>query len=766
MKNSLLLLAFLTVTVAAGAQPSQDSLTTADYDRAARFLYANTITYIDHWQINPHWIDNDRFWFRDVTAKGSKFILVDAREGTRTMAFDHQKLAAALSKAVGKNYSAAMLPFQSFRYINNEQAIVFEENGKRWECELETYQCTLRDEKTSDSGNDRYQRNQAVSPNGELAAFIRDYNLWVRNLETGEEVQLTTKGIKNFGYATDNASWRHSDRPILRWSPDSKKIATYRQDQRNVSNMYLVSTEVGEPYLEKWKYVYPGDSTIMKIHRVIIDVENRKVIPLEISPDPRRSTQLDDITNDGHLADVQWSPDGSKLAFVSTSRYHKIEKVRIADAATGEVREIFQEKVPTQFSSGYGGVNWRYLPESQEFIWYSQRDNWGHLYLYDAKSGELKHKITEGEYTVSNIYKVDRQNRVIYFSAYGLDEENPYFAKLAKINFDGSGFKVLTPESGDHRISFSPSEKYFIDSYSKPDTPPITVLRNLKGEIILTVAQTDISRLLAQGWKPPVPFKVKASDGETDIYGLMYTPTHLDRDKKYPIIDYIYPGPQGGSIGSWSFSPASGDNQALAELGFVVVEIVGTCNPRRTKDFQDRCYGQMATNTLPDQIAAIRQLAGRYSFIDTTRVGIWGHSGGGFATATAMFRYPDFFDVGISESGNHDNRNYESDWGDRFNGPISDSAYAAQANQNYAENLEGKLMLTVGMMDSNVPPQNTMLVVQALIEANKDFDLIVYPNARHGYGKHYYYQMRRRWDYFVKHLLGKEPPEEYKISFN
>lgn len=608
-------------------------------------------------------------------------------------------------------------------------------------------------------------RNEIVSPNGKFAAYIKDYNLWLRNLDTGEKIQLTTKGVKNFGYATDNASWRHSDRPILRWSPNSEKIATYRQDQRHVGNMYLVSTEVGEPRLEKWKHAYPSDSAAMLMHRVIIDVPARKVIPLDIPADPRRSTQIDDITHNGHLADVQWNADASKLAFVSTSRYHTTTKLRIANAETGKVRDIFTEKTKTQFSSGHGGINWRYLPKSEEFIWFSHRDNWGHLYLYDAKNGKLKNKITSGKYTVAKIDKIDEDKRIIYFTAYGLDEENPYFTTFCRIGFNGRDFEILTPESGNHRVRFSTEENYILDSYSKPDVPGITVVRNLKGKILDTVAKTDISRLRKRGWKAPEPFKTLAADGETYVYGLLYTPTHLDPNKKYPIIDYIYPGPQGGTIGNWSFRPARRDNQALAELGFVVVELVGTGNPKRTKAFQDASYGNMAINTLPDQIAAIRQLAERYPYIDTTRVGIWGHSGGGFATAAAMFRYPNFFDVGIAESGNHDNRNYESDWGDRYNGPISDSAYAAQANQNYAENLKGHLMLVVGMMDNNVPPQNTMLVVEALEKAGKTFDLIVYPNARHGYGQYYYYQMRRRWDYFVEHLLHKTPPKDYQIKF-
>lgn len=757
---------FFAITVSAYAQ-SQNALLTSDYARAEQFLSYNVVPYVDHESVRPNWISNDHFWFRDMTADGSDFILIDPEKGTRKPAFDQQKLAASISKATGRTYSADNLPFQYFQYTDDYKAILFRANGREWQCDLDNYQCLQSDEKLSSPMMNRYRRNfsdEVISPDGKLAAHIKDWNLWVRDIASGKETQLTTDGTENFGYATDNAGWRHSNGPILLWSPNSKKIATFKQDQRNVTDMYSVTTNVGAPHLEKWKYEFPGDTAQMKILRVIIDVNPSKVIFLNIPPDPRRSTDMDDIAAGGEMVDVEWSADASKLAFVSTSRFHKTEKVRIADALTGNVSEIFEETLPTQFESGFGGVNWRYLPTTNEFIWFSQRDNWGHLYLYDATNGKLKNKITGGNYDVSEIIKVDEKARIIYFKAADLEAENPYFIQLCQVNFDGKGFKILTPEAGNHDISYSPSGKYFIDSYSKPDVPPETVLRKSDGKIILTLAKADVSRLEAKGWKPPVPFKVKAADGETEIYGLMFTPTHLDPQKKYPVIDYIYPGPQGGSVGNWSFYPARGDNQALAELGFVIVQIEGTSNPLRTKHFQDMSYGDMSVNTLPDQVAGIRQLSERYPYMDTSKVGIWGHSGGGFATAGAMFRYPDFFKVGIAESGNHDNRNYESDWGDRFNGPISNSEYAAGANQTYAKNLKGKLMLVAGLMDDNVPPQNTLLVVQALQDANKNFDLVIYPNSHHGYGKYSVYQMRLRWDYFVKNLLGKEPPYEYEFK--
>ncbi|MBS1936032.1 MAG: prolyl oligopeptidase family serine peptidase, partial [Bacteroidetes bacterium] len=382
----------------------------------------------------------------------------------------------------------------------------------------------------------------------------------------------------------------------------------------------------------------------------------------------------------------------------------------------------------------------------------------------DATTGKLKNQITKGDWTITQLVNVDEKNRMLYFIADGKEPGNPYFSHFYKIGFDGKHFASLTPEEGNHEVELSPSKNYFIDTYSQPDIPPTTVLRNMDGKIVTVLEKADVSRLAASGWKPVTPFSVKAHDGTTDIYGLLFTPTHLDPNKKYPVIDYIYPGPQGGSVGSWSFAASRGDNQSLAELGFIVMVLEGTSNPLRSKSFHDMSYGNMAENTIPDQITAIRQLSQRFNYIDTNKVGIWGHSGGGFATATAMFRYPDFFKVGISESGNHDNRNYEDDWGERYDGLVSNSDYNAQANENYAKNLKGKLMLAHGLMDNNVPPQNTLLVVEALEKANKDYDLVVFPNSAHGYGSYSYYMMRRRWDYFVKNLFGAEPPKEFELK--
>jgi len=753
--------AAFSVAVAASAQ-QLPAFTAQDYARAERFMAYNTQPLVDGTAGEPHWLTNDRFWYRALTAQGSGFILVDPARKTRAAAFDHARLAAALSTASGQSYQGARLPFRSFAFSPDEKAIFFAVKGKDWQYDVASGQVSSAARPSADVAN------EIVSPDGRLAAYIKEYNLWVRDTKTNQQTPLTTDGALNFGYATDNAGWTTSDKPVLRWSPDSRKIATFQQDQRKASDMYLVTTNVGRPTLKAWKYPLPGDQDIITIERVVVEVSPAKVVRLQMAPDPHRGSLSDDISSSGTFDDVDWAPDGSQLAFVSTSRDHKQEKFRVADAATGAVREVFSETVATQYESGQHAINWRYLPKTKEALWYSERDNWGHLYLYDAASGKPKHQITKGNFVVTQLLRVDEPRRQLYFVADGREPGNPYFSHFYRIGLDGKGLKLLTPEAGNHQVKLSPSGRYFIDSYSQPDRPGATVLRDSDGKLVVALEKTDVSRLAATGWKAPTLITVKAQDGQADLYGLMFTPTALDPAKKYPVINYIYPGPQGGSVGNWSFAAARNDNQALAELGFVVVAIEGSCNPLRSKSFHDVCYGQMEANTLADQVAGMRQLAQRYPYIDLDRVGIWGHSGGGYAAAAAMFRYPDFFKVGISESGNHENRNYEDDWGERYIGlltanPDGTTNYDAQANAPQAKNLKGKLMLAHGLMDDNVPPYNTLLVVEALIKANKSFDLVVFPNATHGYGVYSPYMTRRRWDYFLQHLAGTEPPHDYEM---
>jgi dipeptidyl aminopeptidase/acylaminoacyl peptidase len=371
---------------------------------------------------------------------------------------------------------------------------------------------------------------------------------------------------------------------------------------------------------------------------------------------------------------------------------------------------------------------------------------------------------------VDSVVKVDGKNHLVYYIATAVPGSNPYYQHLYRASLDGGPTQLLTPEDANHTISFSPDGGYIVDTFSTPDQPPVSVLRTTAGKLVMRLEKADISHLLATGWKPPIQVKVKARDGVTDLYGLMFTPFKLTPGRKYPFINHIYPGPQTGSVGTRSFSAARGDDEALAQLGFVVVELDGMGTPWRGQKFHDTYYGNMKDNTLPDQVKGMKDLAARYPFIDINRAGIFGHSGGGDATADAMFRYADFFKVGISESGNHDQREYEDDWGERYmgldvpTGVDKNTTYTGQSNEEAAQNLKGHLLLAHGTMDNNVPMNNTLLVVDALIKANKDFDLLLLPNKPHGYGDDSAYMMRRRWDYFVRYLLGATPPHEYKMQ--
>ncbi|MGB6688029.1 MAG: DPP IV N-terminal domain-containing protein [Terracidiphilus sp.] len=758
---------FCCLLASASGIAQQPAVIAADYARAEKFLPFN-VDRLVYGIVRPNWIGySDQFWYRKTMPGKSEFVLVDAATGVEQPAFDHAMLAATLSKAAGRAIDAEHLPFREIEFSPDWQSITFAIGERHFTCSRPGAAC-------AEHGDDASK--EALSPDGKRAAFIRDWNLWVRDVASGKETQLTHDGVKDYGYATDNAGWISSDQPIVLWSPDSRKIATFQQDQRKVGEMYLVETKVGHPVLQAWKYPLPGDEIVTMIERVIIDADTGATVRLKMPPDEHRSTLCDHIAcgagpNHAPLwADVEWSPDGATLAFVSTSRDHKDEKLRVADTATGEVREVYSEHVQTQFESGQGKVNWHYLPQSSEFLWYSEREGWGRLYLYDLKTGKLKNAVTAGDWSVAQVLRIDAESRQIWFTAVGREPgEDPYYTHLYKISFDGSRLTPLTPAPGNHQITASASGKYFVDACSTPETAPETLMRDESGKIVLSFGKADTSALVAMGWIPPVPVKVKARDGKTDLYGLMFVPTNLDKQKKYPIVDAVYPGPQVGSVGSRAFSAARRDSQSLAELGFIVVEIDGMGTAVRDKAFHDAFYGNMGDNTLPDQVAAIKELAAQYPYIDLDRVGIWGHSGGGFAAADAMFRYPEFFKVGISESGNHDQREYEDDWGERYQGlltkdPNGKSNYDDQANENHAANLKGHLLLAHGTLDNNVPPYNTLLVVDALIRANKDFDLLLLPNQHHGYGPMSNYMMRRRWDYFVRWLEDTEPPKEFEIT--
>ncbi len=745
---------------AASAQTLQ--LSADDYARAERFLTAHTTPMVSGGSVRPVWLDDGRFWYRNTVPGGWEFVMVDPTAAEKGRAFDHDRLADALSTVVSGQLEALELPIRAMELEGHEVTLGLSDDLYA-RCDLEAYTCA-----ETTPARTPTRSGEVLSPDGRMVVFIRDHNLWVRDLESADETQLTTDGVEDYGYGTNNAGWVRRDRPVVKWSPDSRKIATFQHDARGVGMMYLATTKVGHPELDAWRYPLPEDTVIFRVERVVLDLdrpEGDHVVRLDMEPDQHRSTCSDHIECGGTLGDLEWSADGTGFAFVSTSRDHKSAKVRIADARTGEVRDLFEEVEETFYESQSG---WRYLSSSDEILWFSQRDNWGNLFLYDAQNGALKRKVTTGEWNALDIREVDEDARTVTFVGNEREPGDPYFEYLYRVGLDDGEVTLLTPDSANHQVTLSPDGDYLVDSYSTPIVPPVTVLRDREGEVVLTLEEADISRLEASGWQPPMPFSVKARDGETDLHGLLFRPLGFDPTRKYPVVNYLYPGPQSGSVGSRSFRASHRDLQAIAELGFVVIELDAMGTPKRSKEFHEAYYGNMGDNGLPDQMGGIRQLAERHSWIDLERVGIYGHSGGGFAAADAIMRYPDFYDVAVSQAGNHDNRNYEDDWGEKWQGllevyPDGSTNYDNQANQLLAENLRGKLLIAHGTMDTNVPASNTMLVVDALIEANKDFDLLLLPNRGHGFGNEPY-MMRRRWDYFVRHLLGAEPPEGYEIG--
>ncbi|MGH8190973.1 MAG: prolyl oligopeptidase family serine peptidase, partial [Rhodanobacteraceae bacterium] len=556
-----------------------------------------------------------------------------------------------------------------------------------------------------------------------------------------------------------------SNGAVVQWSPDSKMLVAFRVDQRGVEGEYAIKTRVGHPTLESWPYPLPGDPRVFMVRPVVIDIATRKVVPLKMVPEQQH----------GPWSDAKWSHDGKTFALVSTSRDRQHEWFRVANASTGEVRTVFEYTAKDYYQGWYaadGGEfakpDWQYLPESNEAIWPTEQNNWMNLYLYSTQTGKPLHPITSGEGDVIQVLHLDEKTRTLWYLGVGRTPGmNPYYQQLFKVDLDTGKTTLLTPENANHDITMSKRGKYFVDAYSTPTQPPVTVLRSVAdGHVIATVAKTDISHLVADGWVPPVSFTVKARDGKTNLYGLLYKPSNFDPHESYPVIDFVYPGPQIGSIATFGFRAIRGASQSLAELGFIVVTVDGMGTPYRSASFQREWYGDMGDDTIPDQITTIKQLAARQPWMDLDRVGIWGHSGGGNATVSAMLHYPDFFKVGWAESGNYDNRDYDYAWGEKYEGLLVKSKdgktnYDNQASELLAKNLKGHLMLVAGAIDDNVPLANTWLMVNALMNANKNFEMLIVPNEKHHYGKHTPYVTRRMWDFFVRHLAGNTPPHEF-----
>jgi dipeptidyl-peptidase-4 len=744
--------------------PAAAAAQTVDYSRAERFLGWNANPLVANADVNPRWLPGgDRFWYRTTRSSGAEFMLVDAPRGVHRPLFDNARLAAAMSLAADTSFDPTRLGFTTVDVEAGEGAIVFEtRRNRRFRCDIVAYRCTV-----GDSPPDT--RGVVLSPDSAWAAFVHDHDLWIRRYPSGtDSTRLTTDGgqFHTYGLTTQRAFGvlrNQPQTPNLRWSPDSRRIAVIRVDERNIEHVPFYSSTSQRPRGFTFPYALPGDSIVPRPAVHILDIATRTNLPVTIEPEPA-------FLSWAQLMDSTWIGGSGAVRVLSRTRGHQHEQLVEIDAGTGTARVLAVESNRTFVDLNHRGpANWWAGAGGDDVILFSQRDGWGHLWRFD-RNGTVRNQVTSGPWVVHQIQHVDAAARRIYFTAWGREAgRNPYFKHLYRVGFDGSGLQLLTPEDADHVISFSPNGRYFVDQMSTFDTPARTVLRSAAdGRVLRVLEEADISQLVAIGWVPPELFRVKARDGVTDIYGLLYKPSDFDPSRKYPVVNYIYPGPQIGSAGDYGWSVGTrGNARALAELGFIVTQIDHLGTVMRSKAFHDHYYGNMADHGLPDHVAALRQLAAARPYMDLDRVGIYGHSGGGFASTAAMFQYPDFFHVAVSTAGNHDNRTYGIHWGEKYQGLLvrdtvrNTDNYVSQANATHAANLRGRLMLMHGDMDDNVHPAMTLQVVNALIEHNKDFDLIILPDRAHGLNEPYV--IRRTWDYFVTHLLGGTPPREYLI---
>jgi dipeptidyl-peptidase 4 len=742
----------LLFTVPAGAQGTLE-----DYQRAVRFLPGNLRHHVFPGDVSPHWVEKtNRFWYRRFNTKGADFVLVDAEKNTASPAFDHGRLAAGLSQATKQNYPPDELPFSDFELVDDGKAIRFAIEDGHWTCVLATYEC--HEEQPPE------RPNETISPNKRWAAYVSDHNLYLRDVSTGTVLQLTRDGIPGWDYATPLPALRLlveqktddvKQPAAVFWSPDSSKLVTYRIDSRNsgrFTSLQFVPPDQLRPRAFTYVYPLPGE-VLAKADTIVFDIQSGKRI------DVQNATQELPF-QDG--PDFEWFPDSKSFHYDFYERGFKAKELRSVDAATGEQKVLVREQTDSylDFSESF----FRLVDGTQEIVWSSARDGWNHLYLYSRKTGQLEHQITQGSWVVRQIEWVDEKNRQVYFLAGGREKsEDPYQTHLYRIGFDGKGLQLLTAEDANHSVSFSPDGKFFVDNYSRPDAPGESALRRAEnGAEVRVLEKAELGELIQMGWKAPEPFQGKAANGTTDIYGLIWRPSNFDSSKKYPVIEHVYTGPQGFFVPK-TLSAALW-LQNVAELGFIVVMVDGRGTFGRSRAFHQYSYRNLG-GAFDDHVALIKQMAARYPYMDLARVGIFGTSAGGYGAAHAMLVHPEFYKVGVSISGDHDARLDKAWWNENYQGyPVQDD-YAAQSNVSMADHLQGHLLIEHGDIDDNVHPVETMRFADALMKANKNFDMLLVPNMYHGEsGEHAPYLVRRRWDYFVEHLLGVTPPVNFEIK--
>ena len=724
---------------------TKGQVTAEDYARADSTSRWTDLVYYNN--VDVHWIDDShKFWYSVNTRKGTEYKLVDAENLKIAPAFDQEKLCQKLNElSKMKGYKPYKLKIKNLKFIDEGKAISFELAKSNWQCDLKKYELEEKG-KVSEEAPEPYWgitdgefvSEPVKSPDSTQLAYIKEYNLFVKVIETDEETQLSFDGSAGEFYSGH-----------VVWSPDSKKLAAIKVRPNEKKYFHIIESSPKDqiqPKLHKKEYLKPGDALPIKKPCLFV-VESGKKIELDTKP---YEHQFD-------LSNLKWWPDSKAFTFEFNQRGHQLYEVAEVNAETGNLRSIIKETSKTFID--YSGKHFRYdADNTKEIIWASERDGWNHLYLIDAETGEVKNQITKGEWPVREVVHVDEKNRTILFQASGrYTDEDPYFIHYCSINFDGSNLIDLTPEKRNHYAVFSSDYEFFTDTYSTVNQPPVVVLRRSNdGKVITQLEKADASDLYIQNWIAPEVFVAKARDGVTDIWGNIYFPSNFDSTKQYPVIEYIYAGPQG-SFTQRTFKPYLYAISGLAEVGFIIVELDGMGTSHRSKAFHDVCFKDLKDAGFPDRIKWIKAAAETRPFMDTTRVGLYGGSAGGQNSTAGVLFYPEFYKVAVSSCGCHDNRMDKMWWNEQWLGYPIGKQYDECSNVSNAFRLQGDLMLIVGEMDDNVDPASTMQVADALIKANKDFELVVLPGVNHTLGGEFGEHKRR--DFFVKCLYNQLPPK-------
>lgn len=747
------------------------------YERAAQIHDQKALGWHLNATVMPQWVAGaNQFWFKEETLDGHRFTLVDADRRSKRPAFDHRRLAARLAASSEREVAPNQLPLFGLRLQAAPPKASFESLGKKWSYDIRRN--ALQEVGPLDPPG---APPPVVSPDGRKEAFRRDFNLWVRDLESMQETQLTMDGERYYEYAIEpDATGRAAMSMAAIWSPDSSKILTHQTDDRKVAEQPMVDFAPADGALRARAFGFrtslPGDQNITRFRMTIIDLQSKKQTAALYQP--LAAARMFDTPVSGNRA--WWSADSSTAYFVDIERYEKRVHLIAVDAATGRARRLFSEANEAGYvelgSNVYTPAMLAPLPQSRELLWYSERSGWGHLYLYSLETGELLRPVTQGEWLVRDLLGLDEERREAFITRGEQDPSiDPYYRQVARVNLDTGELTPLSGSDADHYVvhasdfalvlasymgvadtsrlrGLSPDRNHYVETIQRIDRPARTVLRNRDGEELMTVAEADVSQL--PDWHVwPEPVRLKAADGETDISAAVFRPSGLSLDEQYPVLDYIYGGPQVSHVPEQPNALFAIRAAALAELGFVTLIIDGRGTAERSRAFHESSYGAAhAASNLEDHIAAIRQLAERHSYIDASRVGAFGFSGGGYGTANAMLRFPEFFQVGVAGAGNYDQRVFWSAWGERYQGPMEGDSYLAQASSAHAGNLQGKLLFMHGLMDYGVHPSGLFQLMQALIDENKDFDLLLLPQAGHesnGWAE------RRLWEYFLRHLAGQ-----------